>query len=273
MKKLPPKPCWICGDPSNSREHKIKKSDFVRRYGNQPFHKISGMLHFTDGVSRNVQGPSSKILSYEPIICSNCNDNKSQPWDRAYEQFEKWLFENSRSIFQRRFILLEDVFGSDNLSSACPSLYKYFVKAFGCRLASADFTVPAELVKLLDQEYFLTKLRLSFSINKSTFALLPEDRDNNLGIGELFRVDSRSKGVMERYTWYLDIGWLRVWFFYDLEVPCGLGVPWTSDCGCLYLGEFETASLDELIECARKENAPALSHLEEIRSRGGITIE
>jgi hypothetical protein len=92
-------------------------------------------------------------------------------------------------------------------------------------------------------------------------------------MGELIRVDSRSRGPMERYTWHIDIGWLRVWFFYDLEVPDGLGAPWTSDSGCLYIGEFETASLDELIECARKDGAPALSHLERIKSRGGITIE
>ena len=267
------KPCWICGAPSNSREHKIKKSDFVRRYGNQPFHKIGGMLHFVNGVSSNVQGPGAKILTYEPLICSDCNNNKSQPWDMAYEQFEKWLFENTSAILQRRFILLEDVFGPDNFSSGCPALYKYFVKAFGCRLASAGISVPSDLVELFKQDYFLTKLRLTFAIHKSSFALLPEDRDNYLGIGDLFRLDSRRKGVMERYNWYIQIGWLRVWFFYVTEVPSGLGAPWTSDCACLYLGEFEAASLEELIECARKDNAPCLAHFEAIRNREGISIE
>jgi len=183
------------------------------------------------------------------------------------------LFENSSSIFQRRFIQLENVFEPEGYSSACPFLYKYFVKSFGCLLASANYIVPADLVELLGQTYFLTKLRLSFSINKTTFALLPEDRDNILGIGELTRMDSRSKGTMERYIWYLDVGWLRVWFFYDIEVPCGLGAPWTSDSGCIYLGEFETVSIDELIECARKEGVPALSHLERIKAQGGIVIE
>lgn len=267
------KSCWICGAPSNSREHKIKKSDLVRRYGNQPFNNIGGMLHFANDVSSNVQGPSAKILKYEPVICSDCNNNTSQPWDRAYEQFEKWTFENASLIFQRRFILLEDVFGFEQCSYSCPSLYKYFVKAFGCRLASAGFSVPSDLVELLNQEYFLTKLRLAFAINKSIFILLPKDRDNFLGFGELYRYDSRSKGIKERYNWYIDIGWLRIWFFYDLEVPCGMGAPWTSDGACLYLGEFETASIDELLECARKANAPALAQLEAIREKGGISIE
>jgi hypothetical protein len=273
MDKKSIKPCWICGSPSDSREHIFKKSDFVRRYGNVPFKHIGGMLHFKSGKRRNVPGPKSKIASYDPIICSNCNNNKSQPWDRAYEIFEKWIFENSKIIFENRFIPLELVYENETYSYQCPNLYKYFVKAFGCRLASIDFPVPKDLVDLLDQEYFQTGLRLCFSINKTTFAMLPEDRDNFLGVGDLYRIDSKSQGVMERYSWYINLGWLRIWFFYMEEVPCGLGSAWTSDSACLYLGEFESATLDELIEGARRENAPALAHFENIRKNGGIKIE
>ena len=103
--------------------------------------------------------------------------------------------------------------------------------------------------------------------------MLPEDRDNFLGVGDLFRVDSKSMGVMERYSWFINIGWLRIWFFYALEVPCSLGAAWTSDSGCLYLGEFESASFEELIEGARRDNTPALGHLEEIKKNGGIKIK
>lgn len=266
------KPCWICGNPSDSREHKIKRTDFVRRYGNLPFIHIGGMLHFKGETSKNVPSSKSKILSYDPIICSTCNNQRSQPWDKAYEIFEKWVFQNSSSIFEQRFISLEQVYGQDQYSYSSPYLYKYFVKSFGCRLASINFLVPEDLVELLSQEYFVTKLRLCFAINKTTFAMRPEDRDNFLGIGDLIRVDSRSKGTMERYSWYINVGWLRIWFLYDLEIPCGLGAPWTSDSACLYLGEFESATLDELIENARKDNAPILSHLEEIKNNGGLKI-
>ena len=267
------KSCWICGAPSDSREHIFKKSDFVRRYGNLPFKHIGGMLHFKNGKSRNVPSAKSKIASYDPIICAGCNNSKSQPWDKAYELFEKWIFENSNIIFEKRFIPLELVYGEETFSYQCPNLYKYFVKAFGCRLASIDFSVPKDLVDLLFQEYFATGLRLSFSINRTTFTMLPEDRDNFIGVGDLFRVDSKSMGVMERYSWFINIGWLRIWFFYALEVPCNLGAAWTSDSACLYLGEFESASLDELIDGARRDNTPALEHLEEIKKNGGIKIE
>ena len=272
MNSKPLKLCWICGALADSREHIIKRSDFIRRYGNLPFRHIGGMLHFKGEKSRNVPSSKSKILSYDPIICSTCNNKISQPWDKAYEIFEKWIFENSSSIFERRFIPLELVYGEKNFSYQCPNLYKYFVKSFGCRLASIDISVPKDLVDLLSQDYFLTKLRLCFAINKTTFAMLPEDRSNFLGVGDLMRVDSKSKGIMEKYSWFINIGWLRIWFLYDLDVPCGLGAPWTSDSACLYIGEFESAALDTLIENARKDNAPILSYLEEIKRNGGIKI-
>jgi len=232
------------------------------------------MLHFKAGNNgRNVPSANSKIIKYKPIICSKCNNALSQPWDKAYEIFEKWIFENSKIIFKNRFIPLELVYGTDGFSYQCPNLYKYFVKAFGCRLASSGIPVPKDLVKLLTKEYFVTNLRLCFAINESTFAMKPEDRDNFLGVGDITRIDSKSKGAMNRYSWYINLGWLRVWFFYDYNVPCGLGSPWTSDSDCLYLGVFQSASLDELIKIARKDNTPILDRLEQIKKNGGFKIE
>ena len=96
------RPCWICGAPSNSREHKIKKSDLVRRYGSQAFKNVGGiLLHSVEGEWRKVQGPRANILTYDPLICSECNNAKSQPWDSTYEQFERWLFENTETTLQR----------------------------------------------------------------------------------------------------------------------------------------------------------------------------
>ena len=236
------RPCWICGALSNSREHKFKKTDLVRRYGGQPFKNVGGIEHSVAGEWRKVPGPRAKILTYDPLICSECNNAKSQPWDSAYEQFERWLFQNAATTLQRRFIVLEDVFGPDAVSVACPSLYKYFVKAFGCRLSYAGLPVPPDLVHLLPQERFLTKLRLTFAFNKHIFNnfSVSGHQDNFLGLGDLLRLDSRSQGVMARYLWHMQIGWLSICFFYDTDVPCGFGAPWTSDRACLYLGELNT---------------------------------
>lgn len=266
--------CWICGAIADSREHRIKRSDLVRRYGRKSFQGLGGMLHVVAGEAYEVQGPSAKSLTYDPLICSDCNSTKSQPWDKAYEQFERWVFEHSKEILKRRFIMMEKVFGSDNFSVACPALYKYFVKAFGCRLVNSGMMVPDDLVGLLSKDQFRTKLRLTFAVNKTVFILEPNERENYLALGDLTRMDSRSMGIMERYLWHMQIGWLRVWFFYNTEVPCGIGAAWCSNSACIYLGEFETVSIDHLIEDARRRNDDsALARLEALRDQGGIKIE
>ena len=267
------KKCWVCGAPSDSREHIFKRSDLVRRYGKIPFKQIGGIVHFKKDKLKHVPSSKSKIVSYEQIICESCNNKRFQPWDRAYEMFEKWIFNNSGMIFDGRIISLELIYGEEHLSSNMSNLYKYFVKTFGCRLASIDTPIPKDIIESLSQENPSSKLRLSFAINKTTFAMLPEDRENFLGVGDLIRMDSKSKGTLERYEWCLNLGWLRVCFFYDMDIPLGLGTPWASDSKCLYLGEFEIFTLDELIENAKKDNLPVLSHLETLKETGGIEIK
>ncbi|XCN72830.1 MAG: hypothetical protein Q3M24_21510 [Candidatus Electrothrix aestuarii] len=261
-------PCWICGNPSDSREHIFKKSDLVRRYGNVPFKNVGGVSHFKDKRVQNVPGPKSKTLSYDPLVCSNCNNKKSQPWDKAYEVFEKWVFDYSNFIFEVRFIPLELVYGEDELLPQSVNLFKYFVKSFGCRLSYADASVPKDLADLLDKEYFSTKLRLTFSINRVAFAF-PEYFEDFLGVGELYRINSRAKGTMERFNWLVNVGWLRIYFFYDHEIPSGVGAGWTADSSCLYLGEIYAPSLEDyekLIEDAKNnETAEQVDNLTRIK--------
>ena len=92
-------------------------------------------------------------------------------------------------------------------------------------------------------------------MNKASFALDAEARGNYLGLGDLFRIDSANLGEMRRYQWHMQIGWLRIWFYYDTDPPLGLGAPWTSDSGCLYLGEFESAPPEELSSKTQNDEA------------------
>ncbi|MCI5165039.1 MAG: hypothetical protein D3903_02850 [Candidatus Electrothrix sp. GM3_4] len=202
------------------------------------------MLHSKNGRPRPVQGPKSNILSYHPVICSHCNNNRSQPWDNAYKFFERWVFDNSDLIYAKRFAPLELVYGEDAWWCQSLNLFKYFVKAFGCRLASAETSVPDDLVDLLDKEYFLTNLRICFSINRVSYTF-PEYFESALGIGNLYQINSRSQGTMERYTWCINISWLRIWFFYAHEIPSCVGASWVADSSCLYFGEFDAPSLEE----------------------------
>ncbi len=263
--------CWICGAPADSREHKLKRSDLVRSFGTGPFRDDDALLHFIDDqCPRAVQGPNSGRMKYGTVLCSNCNSDFSQPWDRAYEKLIDWVFKNERIVLAQRFINLHEVVANDAPTS-CPDLYKYFVKAFGCRLADAGFDVPVHLVELLSQDSYQTKLRMAFSVHKTLFALRREYRQL-LGLGGLVRLDSLSMGQLERYFFQLHNGWLITGFYYDIEVPPAVGAPWVSDSACIYLGETETATLDELIEAASTGNSSALAELEALRDSGGIRV-
>lgn len=268
------RPCWICGAPADSREHKIKRSDLVRAFGNGPFKDDGGLLHFIDGQSpRELQGPNSNRLKYEPVLCGDCNSNRSQPWDKAYEAFIAWVFQNERATLASRTINLCEVFGGpEQAVQSSPHLYRYFVKAFGCRLASAGYRVPPHLIAILSEDDFLTNLLLTFAVHKAVFALAPEHRQM-LGVGGLVRLDSRSMGQMERYVFQVNVSWLVIGFHYDIETQPEAGIPWVCATPIINLGEIEGAPLDELIECARRNNAPALPELETLRASGGIRIE
>ena len=64
--------CWICGALADSREHKIKKSDLVRRHGNGPYKGT--VQHFNGKDSNNIPGPNSKILrTYPTNFCTHIN--------------------------------------------------------------------------------------------------------------------------------------------------------------------------------------------------------
>ena len=75
-----PRSCWICGAPADSREHKIKRSDLVREFGDGPYRDDDTLIHFMDGQDpRDLQGPNAKRLKYDPVLCGDCNSARSQP--------------------------------------------------------------------------------------------------------------------------------------------------------------------------------------------------
>lgn len=231
--------CWICGVAANSREHKIKRSDLVRAFGNGPFKDAGGLLHCVEGQSpRQLQGPNSRHLKYEPVLCADCNNTRSQPWDKAYEAFISSVFQNERVTLASRVINLCEVYGGpEQAVQSGPNLYRYFVKAFGCALANAGCRTPPRLVSILSQDEFLTNLLVTFTVNKAVFALAPEHRQM-LGVGGLVRMDSRSTGEMERYFFKLHVGWLVIGFHYDMEIPIESGIPWVCATPIINLGEI-----------------------------------
>ncbi len=162
--------CWMCGAPADSSEHRFKKSDLVRAHGRGPYKKSSALSHIRAGKEVLVQGPNSKSLKYSPNLCQHCNSTKTQPFDRAYERFIGWVFENETVVLHRRLVNFEEIYGN-GWEDAQLNLYKYFAKSFGCRLVDAGAPVPDDVIGLFALNRLQTHLRLSMAVNEDVLLM------------------------------------------------------------------------------------------------------
>jgi hypothetical protein len=250
------RPCWICGDPADSAEHRIKKADLVRAYGRGPYQGDAAPVHFRDGVATNLQGPGSLRVKYRPSLCQRCNTTATQPYDRAYDRFITWVIENETDILRKRLIDFRNVYGSD-FEVGQLNLFKYFVKSFGCRLVDAGAQVPQDLIELFDQKQFKTKIRITFCVNEDTHLL--SLGANFIGKGNLQAFQSREAKPTDdhRYEWSEHVSWLTVWYWYGRNSDLGLGAKWIADSRFIYLGSSSPLSPEnraELISKTLEEN-------------------
>lgn len=141
-----PRPCWICGDPADSREHKFKQSDLAQSSktwsrGDQPYYvDVEGW--------RRIQGPGSELVKFGKVLCYACNTTRTQPFDRAYERFAEWINKKGQSLMAETRIDFIEVYGAD-FQSGTANLVRYFAKHLGCRIASENYTMPPGLVASL----------------------------------------------------------------------------------------------------------------------------
>ena len=164
--------CWICKTVADSAEHRIKKSDLVTLYGSGSYKGESAVVLIREGQEIPIQGPNSKFVKYQKNLCSKCNNEFTQPFDKAYECFITYIRQNKDLIIKRRLIDFQDVYGEEFEVGQC-NLYKYFVKSLGCRLSNANYPIPEDLPALLPTRPFKTRLRITFSVSED-FLLLPE---------------------------------------------------------------------------------------------------
>lgn len=243
--------CWICGKEADSKEHIIKKSDITRAYGNGPYKGENALAHIKNGKQQSIQGPNSKKLKYQCSLCHDCNTTTTQPFDFAYDGFVNYLLDNKDIILKRRFVNFADVYGP-SFENAQRDLYKYFVKSFGCRLHSANISIPPDLISLFQKESFRTGLRINFSVHEDVLILPKKVRDGFIGKGDLLIwTDENDQTIVNGYTWDENVSWLFVSYWY-LRVPDGrLGSPWVADSQFVYLGSrqsFDKKQREELMQ-------------------------
>jgi len=131
--------CWICSGEANSGEHLIKASDLKALFGKVTHKKP---LYFHNSVVRNqpVAGIKSGKLKYAKSICARCNNERTQPHDRAWERLSQHL--RSRQYHTDTLIRLERVFPG-KVRQSMLDVHLFFVKLFGCLIA--EHSIPLDI--------------------------------------------------------------------------------------------------------------------------------
>lgn len=203
--------CWICGGPATTAEHKIKKSDLVRVHGRgKAFADASLNYRRSNDTIVILQGPDSKWIKWPNVLCAPCNNQKTQPFDRAYDKFIEYAEGQRTELVARRQVNFESVYGSDWRNEQ-RNLFKYFAKAFGCKIAGAEKQVPTDIAKLMSEEQFETALWVCIAVNEDEISK-PISEQDKLQTGNLI-VNGASVGH-PRYASAYFYKWLIFTFWY-----------------------------------------------------------
>ena len=143
--------CWWCGDIATTEEHRFKASTLrrVARMGDGTVAPGNVFKSSSDYEATLRSLKKGTQIRWRKNLCGNCNSSKSQPFDRAYDDFEAFLVENINMMSGWEQLDWQTVYGSDWQEKA-RNLARYFGKQLGCMLATYQLRVPIELIEFLD---------------------------------------------------------------------------------------------------------------------------
>lgn len=224
---------------ANSSEHKHKKeilksASFNGKKGDKPYHLI------LNGDGGSIQGPDSKSMKYKDVLCTVCNNELSQPWDKAYGMLLTFFIK--QAITEISFINFKDIFGL-NFKDELGNLHKYFIKSLGCAIINSNSELADDFPDPLNEKY-LQKLKITICkthvcrhflnrcINKAYpipngkfhgFNASTADVKNILGKGPLLanysksHFDATGKKKIIEVLWWESIGEFQITYWFNLE--------------------------------------------------------
>lgn len=135
--------CWWCGGVPDSSEHRFKASQLKRMFvGND--HLILDKGEYP----ARLNGPGAKPVLFPWLMCKQCNNARSQPFDKAYDEFVQLVWDDPERFRNITHIDMDGVFPAD--SAAAKNLCRYYIKNIACRIAEIGFEVPPEMVDFLN---------------------------------------------------------------------------------------------------------------------------
>lgn len=193
--------CWICGDDATSGEHLMKASDLRSYFGrvNQ-----RDPIYFHSENKRNIPVGSTKSNRFmsKSLLCAKCNNERTQPYDRAWETLSRYLRSNWASISKSKKVDLSKVFpGAVGRQSL--NVHLYFVKLFGCRIVEAN--VPMSIGKF-------SECLLNGRAHDEVFLVLSETPFlPNYKLAQVTEIQARNiESVTDKAAWIYTVGELSI---------------------------------------------------------------
>lgn len=223
--------CWWCGGDARTGEHKFKKADLIRYFGRGPYHGEGSIVRGIEGKLRKVQGPNSDEAKFDKNLCAECNNAKSQPFDRSYDRFVAFFHDHEGKILEERKFCFSEIYGEE-WPTEVASLYKYLVKHICCRLAEAKIRIHPNIIAFLNDEGPFQNLKIGFEIREDILAM--EKKNDEIGIsnGSFWMGDlmyMKTSGAMSEASSFLGIRWLRINYVYDEAIIYPSNVEWAKE--------------------------------------------
>lgn len=213
--------CWWCGRPGPlTHEHKFKKSDLVRMWD------IGGGLVWGDGTTvRPVKSArKSRDVRFDPGLCSSCNNDRSQPFDQAYQAFSDYVWDHP-DLRSATHLDMALIYGTD-WPVGVRNLARYVAKHIGSRMAHDRFPVPPSLGAFLDGAPYADDVQMVLFKSRDHYRFYVQaGRDDLDGRGLWIapaqgRV-SPSLGRLTLYSSSLIVGFIGVFYRWEQQ-PNGL---------------------------------------------------
>lgn len=135
MSSAAPK-CWICGDVATTREHRMLRAAARIILGGDPAPGKHWFLHEDDKDNQPLQSTDSKLLKPNFDLCAYCNNTRTQPHDRALEQFVREMVRRYPDPLPGIAIQPRNLYPK-NVAEWMLRLHLYYVKKLGCAVVEA----------------------------------------------------------------------------------------------------------------------------------------
>lgn len=212
--------CWWCNSNKISREHKYKRSEIEREYGSGTYG--NKLLFIKNEKEQYIKSPGSNLLQFKNNLCPTCNNERSQPFDFAYDKFQKHIKNNQSQLLGNKYIDFNTLFVS------CPdnsfqNLIRYFVKNVSCMLSDSGIKVEKGIIEFLNGNDFLPFMIFQFGIALDAVEMQKRapslQEESHFSRGQVHCIFNKDNSKARKIVSYIQYRWFRISYLIDKSIP------------------------------------------------------